>query len=124
MKGLSWPCNWTLHALAADRSVGAGCLLWRHEGDTSGGNPCLLVHPANDQVYAASGRCTHKGGTLAEGKLAGSQDTCPRHHSVFDVRTGTALKGPYGLLKTGNLPTLEIKVEDGEIWVDLRVPPS
>ncbi len=83
------------------------------------GSPVLLVHPVNDRVYATAGRCTHKGGILAEGKLAGSQVTCPRHHSVFDVKTGTALKGPYGLLKTGNLHTLQIKIEDGEIWVDV-----
>ncbi len=88
------------------------------------GSPVLLVRPMNDQVYAASGRCTHKGGILAEGKLAGSQVTCPRHHSVFDVKTGTALKGPYGLMRTGNLSALKIKVEDGEIWVDLPGPPA
>ncbi len=86
------------------------------------GSPVLLVRPVNDQLYAASGRCTHKGGILAEGKLAGSQVTCPRHHSVFDVKTGTAMKGPYGLMRTRNLPTLRLKIEDGEIWVDLPGP--
>jgi len=39
-------------------------------------------------------RCTHHGGTLADGTLACDTVQCPWHGSQFDVRTGAVLAGP------------------------------
>jgi 3-phenylpropionate/trans-cinnamate dioxygenase ferredoxin component len=44
--------------------------------------------------YAIDDVCTHDGGPLAEGKLAGYQIECPRHGARFDVRTGKPLCMP------------------------------
>ena len=42
------------------------------------------------QVYAIEDRCSHDDGPLAEGKLDEASCTleCPRHGSLFDLRTG------------------------------------
>jgi len=45
-------------------------------------------------LYAIDARCTHVGGPLDQGSIAGTQVTCPLHHSVFDVRDGRVLRGP------------------------------
>jgi 3-phenylpropionate/trans-cinnamate dioxygenase ferredoxin subunit len=41
-------------------------------------------------VYAIEDRCTHDDGTLADGELDQEACTieCPRHGSLFDLRTG------------------------------------
>jgi len=44
--------------------------------------------------YAIDDVCTHDGGPLAEGDLAGSEIQCPRHGARFDVRTGKPLCMP------------------------------
>jgi 3-phenylpropionate/trans-cinnamate dioxygenase ferredoxin subunit len=41
--------------------------------------------------HAIDDLCTHDGGPLAEGELAGCEIECPRHGARFDVRTGRAL---------------------------------
>ncbi|PYS06451.1 MAG: hypothetical protein DMG17_32385 [Acidobacteria bacterium] len=44
--------------------------------------------------YAIDDTCTHKGGPLSEGKIEGSNVTCPWHGSIFDVRTGEVVRPP------------------------------
>ncbi|MDZ4834615.1 MAG: non-heme iron oxygenase ferredoxin subunit [Candidatus Melainabacteria bacterium] len=43
--------------------------------------------------YAIDDTCTHRGGTLSDGSLDGTQVTCPLHGAIFDVTTGQ-VKGP------------------------------
>ncbi len=38
--------------------------------------------------------CTHDGGDLGEGELSGDSVECPRHGSLFDLRTGKPLTLP------------------------------
>ena len=44
--------------------------------------------------YAIDDTCTHKGGPLSEGKIEGSNVTCPWHGSIFDVTTGEVVRPP------------------------------
>jgi nitrite reductase/ring-hydroxylating ferredoxin subunit len=44
--------------------------------------------------YAIDDTCTHRGGPLSEGELAGNEVTCPWHGATFDVTTGKALGPP------------------------------
>jgi len=44
--------------------------------------------------YAIDDTCTHRGGPLSEGELAGNEVTCPWHGAVFDVTTGKVLGPP------------------------------
>lgn len=57
------------------------------------GKPVLLAR-VGDDVYAIGAKCTHYGGPLAEGLLAGHEVHCPWHHACFDVRTGEATCAP------------------------------
>ena len=57
------------------------------------GRPIALFN-VEGVFYAIDDVCTHDGGPLAEGNLAGCQIECPRHGARFDVRTGKPLCMP------------------------------
>src|SRR5262245_55511885 len=64
--------------------------------------------------YAIGGTCTHRGGPLSQGAVAGTIVTCPWHGAQFDVTTGDVLAPPaprgvgrYKLVVDGN----DIKIE-------------
>jgi nitrite reductase/ring-hydroxylating ferredoxin subunit len=80
------------------------------------GHPILIIHHM-DQVYATSARCTQ--GVLSQGRLQGNRLSCPRHGSVFDIKSGIVLQGPFGAMKTHELPVFHTRVENGQIEVDL-----
>src|SRR5258705_12439927 len=52
------------------------------------------VANADGQLYAFDDTCTHRGCSLATGKLDGTTVTCPCHGSQFDVRSGAVVRGP------------------------------
>jgi nitrite reductase/ring-hydroxylating ferredoxin subunit len=66
-------------------------------------------------LYAIDGICPHSGGPLGYGALDGPILTCPFHGWEFDCRTGT-MPGDDLKLQT----TYPVKVEDGEIFVELQ----
>ncbi len=45
-------------------------------------------------LYAFDDTCTHRGCSLAKGKLDGTTVTCPCHGSEFDITSGAVLRGP------------------------------
>ena len=54
----------------------------------------VAVANAGGTFFAFDDTCTHRGCSLAKGRLSGTTVTCPCHGSEFDVRTGAVLKGP------------------------------
>jgi len=52
------------------------------------------VANADGHLYALENTCTHRGCSLASGKLEGTTITCPCHGSQFDVTSGAVLRGP------------------------------
>ena len=90
----------------------------------------ILIVRDGDRVYAVGAACRHAGGPLAQGKLEGHVVTCPWHGSRWDVGSGRALYGPYGIpvlshlwaLVLPRLPTYLVRIDDGNIQVDLGVP--
>lgn len=56
------------------------------------GDQSVLVVRVNNNYYAISNRCTHRGCSLSKGALKGSIVTCPCHGTKFDVTNGKMLK--------------------------------
>ena len=54
----------------------------------------MLLARHGDDYVAISAKCTHYGGPLAEGVIAGEEVRCPWHHACFSLRTGEALRAP------------------------------
>jgi nitrite reductase/ring-hydroxylating ferredoxin subunit len=74
------------------------------------GEENVAVFNVGGKYFATQEACTHMGGPLSEGKLAGNHITCPLHGSCFDVSTGQVVNGP----ATKSLKTFSVEV-DGEV---------
>ena len=82
----------------------------------------ILLANHGGSYYAIARRCPHMGGDLSKGTLDGATVTCPRHHSRFDLTTGSCLAGPkIGPLKlsTKDAIAYPVRVEGRRIQVDL-----
>jgi len=58
------------------------------------GGTRVSIARALGHLYAFDDTCTHKGCSLANGKLEGTTVTCPCHGSQFDVTSGAVMRGP------------------------------
>jgi 3-phenylpropionate/trans-cinnamate dioxygenase ferredoxin subunit len=82
----------------------------------------IVIANRDGNYYAIARRCPHLGGDLSKGTLDGTTVTCPRHHSQFDVTTGSCLSGPrIGPLKLSTKDTTgyQVRVEGQRIQVNL-----
>ncbi len=75
----------------------------------------ILVVNLDGQLHACDGTCTHEEADLSTGFLIGEEITCPLHLSRFNLLTGEAVNPP----AEKPLPNYKVKVENGEIFVDL-----
>ncbi len=68
-------------------------------------------------IFAVEDRCSHDDGDLMEGDVDEEACTveCPRHGSVFDLRTGKPLNLPAYV----PIDTFDVTVEDGVIKVEV-----
>ncbi|MEM7336480.1 MAG: non-heme iron oxygenase ferredoxin subunit, partial [Chloroflexota bacterium] len=66
------------------------------------------------EFFAIADLCSHDDGPLEDGSLEGYSVECPRHGACFDIRTGEALSLP----ATSAIPSFQVKIEDGFIWVE------
>jgi nitrite reductase/ring-hydroxylating ferredoxin subunit len=85
----------------------------------AGEEPIALANCAGS-FYATQGQCLHLEGPLGEGRL--NEDcflTCPWHGWTYDVRTG---KNDFDLAI--QLRTYEVRVEDGDVKVELHTEPG
>jgi 3-phenylpropionate/trans-cinnamate dioxygenase ferredoxin subunit len=75
----------------------------------------IMVVNCAGEVLAMEDRCSHDNGDLAEGELDESRCAieCPRHGSLFDLRTGRPLNLPAYV----PVETFEVTVEDGRVRV-------
>jgi nitrite reductase/ring-hydroxylating ferredoxin subunit len=81
------------------------------------GHPVVLVR-LESGLFAVDGRCPHRGGPMAEGKLEGCALRCPWHGFKYDVRTGQPV-WPEGW---DPLPAYAVRVRDG--MVELLIAPE
>jgi len=89
--------------------------------DPKGDRDGLLAN-VDDSYYAIINKCTHAGGSLAQGVLEGSIVTCPRHGARFDVKTGKAVgeaKIGFIKMKVKDEESCMVKVEGTDIMVGI-----
>lgn len=77
-------------------------------------NRIVALFNVNGQFHALDGVCPHQGGPLGQGTLSGCIVTCPWHGWQFDVTTGQ-----HQTSQSLVHPSFPVKVEDGEVYVDL-----
>lgn len=75
----------------------------------------VLLARCGDDFFCMDDVCTHDGGTLSDGQLAGCEIECPRHGAKFDLRTGAALTMP----ATVDNRTHQVRVESGRVFIQL-----
>ena len=54
----------------------------------------IALFNVDDQYYAIDDTCTHAGGSLSEGDVAGTTVTCPLHCAEFNISNGEVLGEP------------------------------
>ncbi len=76
------------------------------------------VFNCSGAVYAIEDRCSHDNGTLVEGELDQDKCTveCPRHGSVFDLKTGKPLSLPAYV----PVDTFPVLIEDETIKLEVE----
>ena len=69
-------------------------------------------------LYAIEDRCSHDNGPLAEGEFNEQECTveCPRHGSLFDIKTGRPLTLPAYV----PVDTFPVIIEDDKIKVEVE----
>jgi len=81
-----------------------------------GGKSYAIYRSSDDKYYATDGLCTHEFAELADGFVMDNVIECPVHNGRFDYTTGKALGAPVCV----NLKTYPVKVEDGQVLIDLE----
>ncbi len=73
---------------------------------------------ADGELVAIEDRCSHDDGPLAEGEFDPEACTveCPRHGSLFDLRSGK----PKTLPAFRPVSTFEVREEDGEVRLEIE----
>jgi 3-phenylpropionate/trans-cinnamate dioxygenase ferredoxin subunit len=76
-----------------------------------------VFHADDGELYAIEDRCSHDDGPLAEGEFDADACTveCPRHGSLFDLRSGR----PKTLPAYVPVDTFEARVEDGNVKLEV-----
>jgi uncharacterized membrane protein/nitrite reductase/ring-hydroxylating ferredoxin subunit len=75
----------------------------------------IAIGKTENGYVAFDDRCTHKGGSLADGAMICGTVQCPWHGSQFDVYTGTLKAGP----AKENIITYMLSEKDGKIYLNL-----
>jgi nitrite reductase/ring-hydroxylating ferredoxin subunit len=75
------------------------------------GGTAVLVVRLDGRLHAIADVCSHAGGPLDEGELAGDVVTCPWHGSKFCVRDGRVRGGP----ATFNQPVFALREVSGRV---------
>jgi 3-phenylpropionate/trans-cinnamate dioxygenase ferredoxin subunit len=80
------------------------------------GRKICVFRCGDGELYAIEDRCSHDDGPLAEEEFDAAACTveCPRHGSLFDLRTGRPKTLPAFL----PVETFEARIENGEVKLD------
>ncbi|MFG1807625.1 Rieske 2Fe-2S domain-containing protein [Streptomyces sp. NPDC049040] len=100
------------HAIGALTELPVGQPVRRLVDDTA----VVVVRQHDDELHVLADRCSHLGGPLSEGEVAGGCVTCPWHGSTFRLADGWNVTGP----ATAPQPAFDTRVEGGLVQVRLR----
>ena len=100
----------TYERVAARSDVPAGRVRVFEVGERS-----IALANVGGDFFAIDNLCTHDGGPLGEGTLAGDQVECPRHGARFDVRTGAVRALP----AVRPVRTYPVRLDGDEVSVDV-----
>ena len=85
-------------------AIADGDILKGHVDDQA-----VVLVRRGEELFAVGAKCTHYGGPLAEGVIAGETIRCPWHHACFNLRSGEVLRAP----ARDPLPRWRVEVSDG-----------
>jgi nitrite reductase/ring-hydroxylating ferredoxin subunit len=74
----------------------------------------VLLYRNGAEVHALDNTCSHAGGVLSRGEVAGCIVTCPLHGARFDLRDGRVVRGPAHHPQ----PVLPARTRNG--WIEVR----
>ncbi|MFW5814286.1 MAG: FAD-dependent oxidoreductase [Spirochaetota bacterium] len=80
----------------------------------------VLITRVDGKLTACGATCPHYGGPLGDGVLRGGHVVCPYHNATFDLATGELDRTP----AIDDLPTYEVKEEDGSVFVGEKHEPG
>ncbi|MFW6312891.1 MAG: FAD-dependent oxidoreductase [Spirochaetota bacterium] len=80
----------------------------------------VLLTRVEGRVVACGNTCPHYGGPLGDGVLRGGRVVCPYHNTTFHVASGELDRTP----AIDDLPTYEVKEEDGGVFLGERTDPQ
>ena len=85
--------------------------------ETDDGRKIGVFHCADGSLVAIEDRCSHDDGPLAEGEFDAGACTveCPRHGSLFDLRSGR----PRTLPAYQPVDTFEVQVDEGNVKLEI-----
>lgn len=81
------------------------------------GESIAVFRTADDEVYALTDRCPHRGGPLSQGIVFGTRVACPLHDWVIELKTGTAVAPD-----EGRTATHRVRIESGVVWLVVTAP--
>ena len=94
------------------RAIAASDLAPGQCAEVTVGDTPVAIYNVDGTFYATSNTCLHRGGPLGQGLLQGQEVMCPWHAWTWNVTTGE--NAANGTLK---IPTYEVKVEGGEVFI-------
>ena len=80
------------------------------------GQKRVVLGRSEDGCVAFADRCTHKGGSLADGAMICGTVQCPWHGSQFDTATGAVRSGP----ATREIASYPVSEKKGDVQLELR----
>jgi nitrite reductase/ring-hydroxylating ferredoxin subunit len=81
---------------------------------TLSGKVIALFH-ADSGFYAIDDTCPHRGASLSEGELQGTEVICPWHSACFDLTTGAHLSPP----APRDVACYKVQVVGEEVQIDV-----
>lgn len=98
------------HRAAAVADFGGRRILGLEIGEAQ-----VALYRLEEGYFASHNVCTHQHAFMSDGFVDKGCVECPLHQALFDIRTGEVVEGP----AKEPLPTYPVKVEGGEIFVEL-----